>query len=56
MSTHNIPGFFNIKTKITLNFPYLQPMDFSQGLKNEFKTAMINEPSVFELLKFYCMF
>ena len=25
----------------------------SKGLKNEFKTAMVNEPSVFERLKFY---
>ena len=29
-------------------------MDFSWGLKNEFKTAVVNEPSVFEPLKFYC--
>ena len=27
----------------------------SQGLKHEFETAMVNEPSVFEPLKFYCM-
>ena len=27
---------------------------FSKGLKNEFETAMVNEPSVFEQLKFYC--
>ena len=25
-----------------------------KGLKNEFETAMVNEPSVFEPLKFYC--
>ena len=24
------------------------------GLKNEFETAIVNEPSVFEPLKFYC--
>ena len=29
---------------------------FSKGLKNEFKTALVNEPSVFEPLKFYCTF
>ena len=29
---------------------------FSKGPKNEFETAMVNEPSVFEPLKFYCMF
>ena len=33
----------------------LQLWDFSKGLKNEFETAMVNEPSVFELLKFYCI-
>ena len=27
---------------------------FSKGLKNEFETAVVNEPSVFEPLKFYC--
>ena len=27
---------------------------FSYGPKNEFETAMVNEPSVFEPLKFYC--
>ena len=28
---------------------------FSLGLKNEFKTAVVNEPSVFEPLTFYCI-
>ena len=28
----------------------------SKGLKNEFETAVVNEPSVFEPLKFYCIF
>ena len=27
---------------------------FFKGLKNEFETAVVNEPSVFEPLKFYC--
>ena len=27
----------------------------SKGLKNEFETAMVNEPSVFKPLKFYCI-
>ena len=27
----------------------------SKGLKNEFETAMVNEPSVFEPLEFYCI-
>ena len=28
---------------------------FSKGLKNVFKTTVVNESSVFELLKFYCI-
>ena len=27
---------------------------YSKGLINEFETAVVNEPSVFEPLKFYC--
>ena len=27
----------------------------SKGLKNEFEPAVVNEPSVFEPLKFYCI-
>ena len=53
--TYNIP--FSIKRKkITLNYPTSAAMGFcSKGLKNKFETAMINEPSVFEPLKFYCI-
>ena len=29
--------------------------NFSKGLKNEFETAVVNEPSGFEPLKFYCI-
>ena len=29
---------------------------FSKELKNEFETAVVNEPSVFEPLKVYCIF
>ena len=36
--------------------PNLQLRDFSTGLKNEFEIAMVNELSVFEPLKIYCMF
>ena len=55
MSTHNIT-IFNVKKKITLNYPKSAAMGFcSKGLKNEFETAMVNEPSVFEALKFYCI-
>ena len=28
---------------------------FSKGLKNEFQTAVVNEQSVFEPSKFYCI-
>ena len=28
---------------------------FQKGFKIEFKTAVVNEPSVFEPLKFYCI-
>ena len=46
---------FNIKKKITLNYPKSAALGFcAKGHKNEFKTAIINEPSVFEPLKFYC--
>ena len=47
---------FNIKKKITLNYPKSAALElFSKGLKNKFKTATVNEPSVFEPLKFYCI-
>ena len=43
---------FNIKKKLALNFPKSAAMVFvSKGLKNEFETAVVNEPSVFEPLK-----
>ena len=46
----------NIKKKIALNFPKSAAMGFvSKGLKNEFETAVVNKPSVFEPLKFYCI-
>ena len=46
---------FNILLKITLNYPKSSAMGFyPKGLKNEFETAVVNEPSVFEPLKFYC--
>ena len=55
MSTHNIP-FFNMKKKNTRNYSKSAAMGFfSKGLKNEFERAMVNKPSVFEPLKFYCI-
>ena len=46
---------FNMKKKNTRNYPKSAAIGFfSKGLKNEFERAMVNEPSVFEPLKFYC--
>ena len=42
---------FNMKTKNTQN--YSKPV--VMGFKNEFETALVNEPSVFEPLKIYCI-
>ena len=43
----------------THNHPYLSQICsygiLFKGLKNEFETAVVNEPSVFEPLKFYCI-
>ena len=51
----------NIKKKITLSYPKSAAKftaqtvrDISWGLKNEFETAVVNETSAFEPLKFYC--
>ena len=47
---------FKIKKKITLNYPKSAAMGFcSKGFKSEFQTDPVNEPSVFEPLKFYCI-
>ena len=57
MKTHNIP-FSTKKTtkKITLIYPKSAARRFfSKGLKNEFETAVVNEPLVVEPLKFYCI-
>ena len=46
-----------IEKKITLDYPKSAAMGFfSLGLKNKFETAMVNEPSVLEPLKFYCTY
>ena len=42
--------------KNTINYPKSAATGFfSKGLKNEFETVVVNEPSVLEPLKFYCM-
>ena len=46
----------NNNKKNTLNYPKSAAMIFFvKGLKNEFETAVVDEPSVFEPLKFYCI-
>ena len=55
MRTHNIPFSIYNRKSPQIN-PDLQLWDFfSKGLKNEFETARVNEPSGFEPLKFYCI-
>ena len=47
---------FNIKKKVTINYPKSAAIPFfSKGLKDEIETAVVNEPSVFEPRKFYCI-
>ena len=46
---------FNTKKKITLHYPKSASMGLLKGLKPEFKVAVVNEPSEFEPLKFYCI-
>ena len=56
LRTRNIP-FLMYNKKIVLNYPKSAVMGvFSAGLKNEFETTVVNEPSVFEPLKFYCTY
>ena len=46
---------FIIKKKNTLDYSKSAAMGFSLGRKNEFDIAVVNEPSVFEPPKFYCI-
>ena len=39
---------------IKLKSPLIIRWDFFKGLNNEFERDVVNEPSVFEPLKFYC--
>ena len=45
----------NTRQKSPEIIPNLQLCDFSLVLKNEFETAEVNEPSMLEPLKFYCI-
>ena len=54
MRTHNIP-FLGMKKKITLNYPKSAAMGFfRRDSRTSSKQPWVNEPSVLELLKFYC--
>ena len=47
---------FNVIQKISLNYPKSASIEFfHRDLKNEFETAGVNESSVFEPLKVYCI-
>ena len=54
MSTHNILFSIKKKEESHLIIPNLQPGNFFLKLKNEFETAVVNEPSVFEPPMFDC--
>ena len=56
MSTHNIPFSQYEKEKHPKLFQICSYWIFSKGLKNEFERAVVNQPSVFEPLKFYCIY
>ena len=49
---YTIHTIVSMKMKFTLNYPAMG--FFLKGLQNEFEIAVVNEPSVFEPLKFYC--
>ena len=53
MSTHNIYHFQYKKN--TLDYRKSAAVGFFKGLQNEFETAVVDESSVFEPLKFYCI-
>ena len=53
MSTYNIPFTIYKKENHTKFSQICSQGIFSKGLKNEFETAVVNEPSVLEPLKFY---
>ena len=46
--------FSRKKKKIYLNYPFIVFAGNPCGLKNMFDSSMVNEPSEFEPLKFYC--
>ena len=54
MSSHNIPFSIYKKNKLKLS-QICSYWIFSKGLIDEFETVVVNEPSVFEPLKCYCI-
>ena len=46
---------FDMKKLITKNYPIYAAIGFFKGLENEFVTAVVDEPSAFAPLKFYCI-
>ena len=56
MSTHNIPFQYKKRKKHSKLSKIYNWGIFSEGLNNEFETAVVNESSVFEPSKFYCMY
>ena len=56
MITHNIPFQYKKANRPKLYLKSAAMGFFSEGLKHEFETAMVNEPSVFEPLKFLIFF
>ena len=53
MSTHNIPFSYKKENHPKLSQICSYGIFPSDSIKNEFETAVVNEPSVLEPLKFY---
>ena len=57
MNIHNMPYQYEKENRPKLSQIHLMSaiLGFCYGLKNEFEIAVVNEPSVFEPPKFYCI-
>ena len=49
-------SIFSIKKKIALNYSISATMGFFQGAQKRVRNRKVNEPSVVEPLKFYCIY
>ena len=60
MNTHRLTKIYHFQFKERKSAYILSQMCsqgiFSKGLKNKYETAVVNESSVFEPLKFYCSY